>query len=416
LKDAAANTIHFGKIKEDNIEIDQVILSVFRAPQSYTGEDVVEISCHANPLIIQEIVEILLANGAHHAAPGEFTLRAFLNGKIDLAQAEAVSDIISAKTKHGLQNSINQLEGSLTGYVTQIKNKLVELLGLLEIDLDFSEEDLDVISDGDLIAEIVSIKNRIQKLNDSYNYGKMFNSAINLVIAGEPNVGKSTLMNYLLGENRAITSHLPGTTRDTIHEHVVIGHTFFKLIDTAGLRTTNDAIESAGIERTREQISNADLLLYVFEAGNTEIDQENIYNYLEHKDKGNCILVANKTDVGISPEIRAFKEASDMSMVYISAKTGHGIEDLRNEIVQQISRNYEQAGDEIVITAGRHHEILDKSLQHLSNAIGALKNKAGFEFVSVDVREALDVLGNITGETATDDILNRIFKNFCIGK
>ena len=416
LIDAAGNTIHFGKIKNGDAEIDQVVISLFKSPHSYTGEDVVEISCHSNPLIVQEIVEILLSNGAHHATPGEFTLRAFLNGKMDLAQAEAVSDVISAKTKRGLQNSIEQLEGSLTGYLSEIKQKLVEILGLLEIDLDFSEEDLDVVSTEEIMKDLSQIKNRLDKLINSYNYGKMFNSAINLVIAGEPNVGKSTLMNYLLGENRAITSHHPGTTRDTIHENVVIDHTFFKLIDTAGLRNTDDVIETAGIERTQQQIAAADIILYVLDARNSQIIAKDLNDRINHSKNNKYILIANKTDLGISDNIKALKEKVRAPVVYISALNGNGTDKLKKEIINKVSVSQDHAGDEIVITGSRHKQILDKTQQYLSNAIDALNKETGFEFVSVDIREALDSLGKITGETATDDILNQIFKSFCIGK
>ena len=417
LVEAAGNTIHFGKIKRDDAEIDQVVISLFRSPHSYTGEDVVEISCHANPLIVQEIVEILLSNGAHHATPGEFTLRAFLNGKIDLAQAEAVSDVISAKTKRGLQNSIDQLEGSLTGYLSEIKQKLVDILGLLEIDLDFSEEDLNVISAEEILTDISQIQNKLERLINSFNYGKMFNSAINLVIAGAPNVGKSTLMNYLLGENRAITSHYPGTTRDTIHENVVIDHTFFKLIDTAGLRNTDDVIEAAGIERTQQQITAADIILYVFDASNSQTTPKDINDRIDRAGgKSKYILVANKADIGISDNIKALKEKVGAPVVYVSALSGDGTDKLKIEIIKKVSTYQDQAGDEIVVTGSRHKQILDQTHQYLNNATDALKKEAGFEFVSVDIREALDSLGKITGETATDDILNQIFKSFCIGK
>jgi tRNA modification GTPase len=416
LIDAGGNTIHFGKIKNGDFEIDQVIVSLFRSPHSYTGEDVIEISCHANPLIVQEIVEILLSNGAHHATPGEFTLRAFLNGKIDLAQAEAVSDVISAKTKRGLQNSIGQLEGSLTGYLSAIKQKLIEILGLLEIDLDFSEEDLDVVSAEEIKKGIGQIQEKLEKLTNTFNYGKMFNSAINLVIAGEPNVGKSTLMNYLLGENRAITSHQPGTTRDTIHENVVIDHTFFKLIDTAGLRNTDDIIETAGIERTRQQIATADIILYVLDASKSKISPKDIVDRIYQAQKSKYILVANKTDLGISDKIKALKEKTEAPVVYISAITGDGINNLKDEIIKKVSIYQGKAGDEIVITGSRHKKILDQTKKYLENATNALNIKEGFEFVSVDIREALDSLGEITGETATDDILNQIFQSFCIGK
>ena len=413
---AGGNTIHFGNIKNGDTEIDQVIVGLFRSPHSYTGEDIIEISCHANPLIVQELIEVLVSRGAHHAGPGEFTLRAFLNGKIDLAQAEAISDLITVKTKRGLKNSIDQLEGSLTGYLSDIKKKLIEILGLIEIDLDFSGEDLEVVSEQEITKEVIIIQKKIARLISSYNYGKLFNSAINMVIAGQPNVGKSTLMNYLIGENRAITSHHPGTTRDTIHENVVIGHMFFKLIDTAGLRSTNDVIENEGVERSRQQIANADIVLFVLDASSHNSDNYKISGLMGSEYTRKIILVANKKDLGVSEKTRALLNSADAPVVYISASTGEGINLLKKEILRTMSSFWNQSDDEIVISAARHKEILERTQMFLTNAVSTIKKSSGFEFVSVDMREALNALGEITGETATDDILNSIFKNFCIGK
>ncbi len=416
LAEAAGNTIHFGKILADDTEIDQVVVSLFKAPHSYTGEDVVELSCHANPLIVRSIIDVLLAHGAHHAGPGEFTLRAFLNGKIDLAQAEAVSQLITAKTNIGVQNSIRQLEGSLTGYLAEIKQELIRILGLMEVDLDFSEEGLEVVSGEEILIQVSAVQSKIAQLIASYNYGKLFNSAIHVVIAGSPNVGKSTLLNRMVGENRAITSQHPGTTRDAIHEHVNIGSMHFKLIDTAGLRSTADEIETAGIERSHKHIAGADLVLYLIDASKKRTNESIIQQLINNGTAKNVIIVGNKTDLGTSESWHSGKQNAIEPHVYISAESGAGIENLKEAIIQRMSGGFNHSNDEVVISINRHKEILERTRSLLAHAVTALKQKMGFEFVGVDLREALHALGEITGETATDDILNNIFKNFCIGK
>ena len=361
LVSAERNTIHFGKLIFQDREIDQVLVSIFKTPHSYTGEDLVEISCHANPYIVKSITDAMISFGATHAGPGEFTLRAFLNGKIDLSQAEAVSDIISAKTEKGLSNSVMQLEGALSGYLENIKQSLISVLGILEIDLDFAEEGIEIAPESEISQQLSRVEEKIKRLINSFNYGKLFSSTLNLAIIGAPNVGKSSLLNVFVGEERAITSHTPGTTRDTLQENIIIDNIYFKVIDTAGLRHTEDDIEKKGIERTKQQIASANIILYVIDGS----DHNTSLAFLDdeptnQKFRSRTLLVVNKCDLGINPQLKERIKACEMPDIFISAKTGEGIEDLKNEIVDQVSRGINSFNDEIVVTNARHRDILNR--------------------------------------------------------
>lgn len=411
------NTIHYGKIVKGGKIFDQVLVSVFHAPRSYSGEDYIEISCHANPYIVSDIMDILIEAGAHSARPGEFTLRAFLNGKIDLSQAEAVAGIIKAKSRVGLTNALEQLKGSLTGRILSLKDELIEIIGLMEMDLDFSEEDLKVAPSKELSERLGRIMLEFRQLAASFNYAKLLEGGIHLTIIGEPNVGKSTLLNQLLGEERAITSEIPGTTRDTIHENVVIHDVLFRLVDTAGLRTTHDELEREGIKRARSQVSLSDLVLLVVDTSK-ELSDTSWNLVAESVDwiMADIILVANKTDLGKSAQTLERLSSLKKPLVEISAKNAKGIKDLEKSIIDQISEDFEQHLDDLIITSKRQKEVLEKTAGFLETAILNLKNNLGYEFTSIDLRQAINILGEISGETVTDDILNKIFSNFCIGK
>jgi tRNA modification GTPase len=417
LEKVNANTIHYGRIVDGKREFDQVLVSVFHRPNSYTGEDYVEISCHANPFIVDDIIAVLMAHGAYSARPGEFTLRAFLNGKLDLSQAEAVAAIIQAKSRFGIKNSLDQLNGKLAARTTDVRQQLIDILGLMEIDLDFSEEEIEVIPNDQIISRLATIESDLTLLKDSYNYAKLLEGGIHLTIIGEPNAGKSTLLNQLLGENRAITSHIPGTTRDTIHENIVINDVLIKLVDTAGLRNTKDEIESEGIQRTRSQASQADIVLLITDISESISDD----SFQLIKDsikwiKGQIILVANKIDRGLNQT--SLKELSGLNkkLVQISAIRGEGLKELEKAIVNQISEGFEGYSDDLIITSRRQKEAIERTVICLKAAKHVLEKDGGFEFAAVDLRQALNELGEITGETVTDDILNHIFANFCIGK
>ena len=417
LMQVAPNSIHFGKIEKSEKEIDQVLISVFKAPNSYTGENSVEISCHANPYIVDEIIETLIIQGAKNAKAGEFTLRAFLNGKIDLTQAEAVSDIIQAKSKAGVLNSLHHLNGDLSSKLNVLKKHLIEIISMIEIDLDFSEDNIPISTSADLLKQLAHMKSEVKSLLNSFNYAKILDGSLRMIIAGRPNVGKSTLMNILLGEDRVITSPVAGTTRDMIHENLLIDNIYFKVIDTAGLREAGDHIEIEGIKRTKKQFALADIILLI-EDVSEELTQES-YSLLKNSDFidfGKTILVANKTDLGVNNNSVNWLSKFNIPLVKIAAIKDVGINTLKKVIIEKISKGFEKYSDEIVITNLRHKEILEKVLKFIKNAEKGIEKKMGFEFISVDLRAALDSIGEVTGEVVTDDILNNIFSNFCIGK
>lgn len=414
---AKANTTHYGKLIYKRKEIDQVIVSLFRSPHSYTGEDSIEISCHANPYIVNDIIECLIELGAYQANAGEFTLRAFLNGKIDLSRAEAVSNVIQAKSRAGVNNAIQQLEGMLYKKINFYKQAIIETIAHLEIDLDFADENIIIASPREIIKTIETFESEVADLVASYNYAKILSAGITMTIIGAPNVGKSTLLNTLLGEKRAITSHIPGTTRDTIHENLLMNDIYFKIIDTAGLRETDDHIEFEGIKRAKSKIKISDIILLLIDISKplSEASQRLIEKTLnEYKNK--IIIIANKKDLGESTD--NFNKLNELNVpfVKISAKSGDGINELKNVILENISREYERFSDDIVITNMRQKKALEKSLKCIKRAKSVIVKGIGYEFAVVELREALSALGEITGETVTDDILNKIFSNFCIGK
>jgi len=417
LEQVESNTIHFGKIAGSDRSYDQVMVSVFRAPHSYTGENYIEISSHANLFVVDDIMRILSEQGAVAAGPGEFTLRSFLNGKQDLAQAEAVASLIQAKSRTGAKNSLAQLNGELSNKIWAIRNNLIDIIGLMEIDLDFSEEELEVVSGEALRSRLKEIETSVSGLIDSFNYGRLIKDGINLAIIGETNVGKSTLLNQLLGENRAITSHIPGTTRDTIQEALIIRDILFNLVDTAGLRETGNRIESEGIKRTRKQIDRSDLILLVVD-GSRKLSERslNVIKQTIGVIKGKTILVSNKQDLGQHGQTQNFLRKLGLPLVSVSARQGDGIGRLKENIFQVVSAGMDFFADQLIITSERQFDILRRVRKNLSAAVKLLRNQGGFEFAALDLRQALENLGQISGETATDDILNHIFEKFCIGK
>ncbi len=417
LEGVPANTIHYGRIVDGDREFDQVLVSVFHMPHSYTGENYIEISCHANPFIVDDIIEVLMNHGAKAARAGEYTLRAFLNGKLDLSQAEAVAGIIQAKSRFGIKNSLEQLNGKLASRIMQMRQQLIDILGLMEIDLDFSEEEIEIIPNAQIISRLHKIEKDLNELKNSYNFAKLLEGGIHLTIIGEPNAGKSTLLNQLLGENRAITSNVPGTTRDTIHENIVINDVLIKLVDTAGLRKTWDELEFEGIKRTKSQALQADIVLLVVDVSSSISDDSlNLVKESVNWIKGQVLLVANKIDKGLNQATLEKLSFFKKPLVSISAINGEGLKELEKSIVEQVSAGFEEYSDDLIITSKRQTEVIEKTTVHLYDARHVLENDGGFEFAAVDLRQALNVLGEITGETVTDDILNNIFANFCIGK
>jgi len=408
IADVNSHTVHYGKIVAgQNDFIDDVLLTVFRSPNSYTGEDVVEISCHGNPLIGKKIIDLLLQKDLRIAEPGEFTKRAFLNNKIDLAQAEAVIDVISSRSDASLRGARNQLDGLLSNCVTTLRDSLMDTLSFLELELDFAEEDVEFVAKEVLLRKINSIIKKIDELLDTYSFGRVIRDGVNVAIVGKPNVGKSSLLNYLLKESRAIVSDIPGTTRDVIREEIMIDGILFKLFDTAGIRLSENLIEVEGVRRSNEAIVNSDFVLFV-----NDVEQgysKDLFNELQQLTGGERIIpVINKIDLGIKTDVG--------DAVKISATTGQGIENLITRMKQCAIGNANYSEKSAIVSNIRHIHCLRSAKDSLSEAIVSLNQKYSGEFIAVDLRSAVDFLGEIIGEVTSEDVLNNIFSKFCIGK
>ena len=408
LSDSSTHTIHYGKIFDENNEmIDDVLISVFKKPNSYTGEESVEISTHGSSLITQKIIQTLLKQSVRLAEPGEFTKRAFLNGRIDLAQAEAVADLINSRTEASFRAARNQLEGLLSKKVRDLRNKLVTASSLIELELDFAEEDLEFVSKKEVIKLIDEIILEIDQLLETYRFGKVLRDGVNVAIVGKPNVGKSSLLNYILKESRAIVSHIPGTTRDVIREEVSIDGILFRLFDTAGIRSSYDEIEKEGISRSQQVVRDADIVIFLNDL--TEKFSVDLYNQLlELTSKDRILIVLNKVDLNPGETF-----SGDIK---ISALNGTGISELFNLLKEKATGTNSYTEKSAIISSIRHYDALLNALSQLKNAKGSIENKMSGEFVSTDLRCAEDSLGEIIGIVSSDDILNNIFAKFCIGK
>ena len=410
LRDSKANTIHYGNVIDSSGEvIDDVLASVFRAPNSYTGEDSIEISTHGNQLIVKKILEELLKIGVRLAEPGEFTKRAFLNGKIDLAQAEAVVDIINSRTEASLRGARNQLDGLLSAQVDTLREMLVNASSLIELELDFAEEDLEFMSLDEVNKKVDDVVKNIDELLATYSFGKVIRDGVNVALVGKPNVGKSSLLNYILKESRAIVSSIPGTTRDVIREEVSIDGVLFRLYDTAGIRLTEDTIEKEGVLRSRKAVEEADLVLLI---SDVTVDKgSELYSELIQLSSVERILrVGNKIDL----DREAISDEKFDSLV--SALSGEGISGLL-DLMKEKSLGSENYSEKTAIVSNiRHYDALEKARANLIKAKESIKNQMTGEFISVDLRNAENSLGEIIGKVTSDDILNNIFSKFCIGK
>ena len=416
----AARLAKFSEIWDasGNTRIDQVVATYFQAPASYTGDDLVEISCHCNPLIIDRIIEAFVKSGARVAQPGEFTYRAFLNGKMDLSQAESVAEVIKARSQQSLNQSLRHLEGKLTDKVGVVKNEILGYLSLIEISLDFSEEEIELLPALELQARIERTIERINKLLHTYDYGRLLQEGIKLIIIGKPNVGKSSLLNALAEKERAIVSDIPGTTRDYIETAVNIGGLAIQAIDTAGIRKTDDRVEAIGVSRAIEQMHSADIALCIFD-GHLPMDDDDaalmdIVN--RHKEKVKFGLVLNKADIGLHSSTIQELERTGLPVVKISAHTGSGLESLGDLVKAQLITDNSLESEEVVVTSSRHKQALEATKQALDSALAAARSGASEEILAVDLRVSMDHLGLITGETTSEDVLNHIFSSFCIGK
>jgi tRNA modification GTPase len=408
-----SHSIHFGHIVDGDMILDEVLVSLFIAPKSYTGENVVEISCHGSAYIIESIIKLLIKKGAAAAKPGEFTLRAFLNGQMDLSQAEAVADLIASNSKASQQVALQQLRGGFSSQLQQLRSQLVQFASLVELELDFSEEDVEFANRAQLKQLTHDIAKVISSLIQSFELGNAIKMGVNTVIAGRPNAGKSTLLNALLNEERAIVSHLPGTTRDTIEEILNIHGINFRLIDTAGIREATDAIEQMGVQRTMEKISQSALLVYVYDAAQITIEELNLDIENLKKPGITMLAVANKIDLLSAEQIAALPHTQ--SEAVISAKEKFHIDDLKNKIYHAAIKD-QLTGNETLVTNIRHLEALQKTEAALIKVLTGIDDNVTSDFLATDIKQALHYLGEITGAVTTDDLLENIFSKFCIGK
>ncbi|MEN3040040.1 MAG: tRNA uridine-5-carboxymethylaminomethyl(34) synthesis GTPase MnmE [Bacteroidia bacterium] len=406
-------TAQFGILRDaDNQLLDQVIVTYFPAPHSYTGEDVVEISCHGSLYVLRRVIELCIERGARLARPGEFTLRAYLNRKISLDQAEAIADLIQAQSAAAHRLALSQLTGTYYEKIRYFRSQLVELLALLELELDFSEEDVELASRQQLRTLLEALDSEIQRLLSSYRMGQAIRQGIPIAIVGRPNAGKSTLLNALLAEERAIVSDIPGTTRDTVEERLFLGGYDLRLIDTAGLRETPaDPVEAEGIRRTREKVKQAFLVLYVFDAANETLTeaQQHARQLLGEGPLPPIVWVANKADLLPSETKGTLTPA-----IAISAQKRQGLEDLVAEIVSRLSSM--GADSEALISHARHYESFTRARAAIQNALALLQAEGGTELLAEELRSAQSAIGEITGEITPDEILGHIFSKFCIGK
>ncbi len=432
LREVKTHTIHYGKINSKSGEvIDDVLVSVFKNPNSYTGEDSVEISSHASTIVVKRIIEELVKGGARLAEPGEFTRRAFLNGKLDLTQAEAVADIINSRTEASLRGARNQFDGVLSREIDSLRSELIDSTSLIELELDFAEEDLEFVSKEKVINEINEIVSKMDGLLKTYSFGKVIRDGVNVAIVGKPNVGKSSLLNYILKESRAIVSEIPGTTRDVIREEVSIDGVLFKLFDTAGIRLTEDVVEREGVERSREAVKNSDIVILIDEVVNG-IPKELHNELIELIDSDRIITVLNKLDLAdlnnssqlsiktngasIRSKEQSYSATAEDTVLNISVKENVGIDKLLELLKEKALGSKTFTEKSAIVNNVRHYDALLKAKEDLEEAINSLGNSLSGEFVSVHLRGAEDALGEIIGKVSTDDILNNIFDNFCIGK
>lgn len=412
LTQQASHTIHFGTIRDEGRVIDEVLVSIFKNEKSFTKENSVEISCHGSSHIVKEIIKALLKQGARLAQPGEFTKRAFLNGRFDLAQAEAVADLINAETENARQVAINQMRGGFSKEINHLREELIHFASLIELELDFGEEDVEFAKRDDLRKLIIKIQGYLQSLIQSFDQGNVIKNGVPTVIAGKPNAGKSTLLNVLLNEEKAIVSEIAGTTRDVIEDEIVLGGINFRFIDTAGLRETKDVIEAMGVERTRDRMKKASLIIYLFDLSNTTF--EDVREEIEGLEKLGIpyVKVGNKVD---KADPALLKKLGRDGFIFISASQHTNIDQLKEKLLSFFHINTVKSGD-VVVTSLRHYQGLLQTHESLDRVLKGMSEGITGDFLAMDIRQSLHYLGEITGTITTDDLLENIFSKFCIGK
>ena len=415
IKEYNTRTLIYGKIVDGENVIDEVLLAYMKGPNSYTAEDVIEINCHGGFISVKKILELILSKDVRIAERGEFTKRAFLNGRIDLSQAEAIIDVITAKTDMAHEVAQNQLEGSLSNKIKELRFKVTEVLAHLEVSIDFSEEDVEEITYKTLREKSEEIKNEIKKLYETAESGKILRDGLKTVIVGKPNVGKSSLLNSILGENRAIVTDIPGTTRDVIEEFVNIKGIPLKIVDTAGIRETEDVVEKIGVEKSRESFNTADLIIMVLDSS-SKLNEDDI-ELLEKLENKKTIVLLNKTDLNQQIEVDKLKQYVDSdSIIKISALQNEGIEQLYEKIESMVYKGSVKNTSNLMITNSRHKDALCKAYESINDAIIAIEQNMPYDFIEVDFKNIWDYLGYINGDTIKEDLLDTIFSNFCIGK
>ena len=414
LLEAESHTVHYGHIVFDNKVLDEVMVLVFKGPKSYTTEDTVEIDCHGGVIVLQQVLNAVIAQGIRPAEPGEFTKRALFNGRIDLSQAESVMDIIDSNSKFALQNSMNQLQGSVSTMIKNLRAKIIYEIAYIESALDDPEHiSLDGYQES-LLPKIQDMKETIKYHLDTAGNGMMLKEGICTAIIGKPNAGKSSLLNTLARKERAIVTDIAGTTRDTLEEQIMLNGICLNIIDTAGIRDTEDSVEKIGVEKAMDSISMADLILYVVDSS-TDLD-ENDFQIMEHIKNKNVIVLLNKSDLEVMVSEEKIKENLNAPVLSFSAKNGDGLEQLENLITDMFFKGSIQENNQVIITNARHVSALSRAYESLSHVVESIENEMPEDFLSIDLMDAYESLGTIIGESVEEDLVNEIFSKFCTGK
>jgi tRNA modification GTPase len=413
LSNQKSHTVHLGHLMKNGHELDEVLVTLFKGPHSYTGENTIEISCHGSTFIQQEIIDLFIENGIRVANPGEFTLRAFINGKMDLNQAEAVADLIASENEGSHKLAMEQMKNGFSNDLKKLRAELLHFSSMIELELDFSQEDVEFAERSEFKKLTVKIQTELEKLIDSFKSGNVLKNGISVTIAGKPNAGKSSLLNTLLNEDKAIVSDIPGTTRDSIEDSLVIDGINFRFTDTAGLRETEDIIESKGIEKTKEKINNARILIYLFDSNDTTFNEINSDMKSFKREDLSVLLVRNKVDLKNTNQ-NLINQLEKFEIIEISANNIDSVSSLKKRLVNEI--NILNPYTDTVISNSRHYEALMKALKAIEEVNMGLKSEISGDLLSVDIRKSIEHLAEITGEITNDDVLGNIFANFCIGK
>lgn len=408
-----SHTVHLGNLMKNNFVLDEVLVTIFFGPNSYTGEDTIEISCHGSTYIQQKIIDLYIENGIRVATPGEFTLRAFLNGKMDLNQAEAVADLIASENEGSHNLAIQQMKSGFSNDLKKLRSELLHFSSMIELELDFSQEDVEFAERNEFKKLINKITKELGDLINSFSSGNVLKNGIAVAIAGKPNAGKSSLLNTLLNEDKAIVSNIPGTTRDSIEDSLIIDGIKFRFTDTAGLRKTDDVIESKGIEKTKEKIRQAKILIYLFDVNDTNLDEINSdIESFKRKDLS-VILVRNKVDLEIVSK-DLFKELKKINFLEISANDNESVNVLKNKLLDEV--NILNPHTDTIVSNSRHYQALINAMRAIKDVSNGLESNISGDLLSIDIRKSIEHLAEITGEITNDDVLGNIFSNFCIGK